>query len=99
MKRSRFTEEQIVGVLREQEAGARIEEVCRCHGISSATLYKWKSKYGGFEISDARRLRAQSKDSDRAKHSELARDHVDCNFRVCGVSKPTFATRLPVDKG
>ena len=54
MKGSRFSEEQIIGVLREQEAGAQTEEVCRRHGISSATLYKWKSKYGGLEISDAK---------------------------------------------
>jgi putative transposase len=47
MKGSRFSEEQIIAVLREQEAGARTEEVCQRHGISSATLYKWKSKYGG----------------------------------------------------
>ena len=52
MKRRRFTEEQIIGVLREQEAGARTEEVCRRHGISSATFYKWKAKYGGLEVSD-----------------------------------------------
>ena len=50
MKGSRFTEERILGVLREQEAGARTEEVCRRHGISSATFYKWKSKYGGLEV-------------------------------------------------
>jgi putative transposase len=58
MKGSRFSEEQIIAVLREQEAGARTEEVCQRHGISSATLYKWKSKYGGLEVSDARRLKA-----------------------------------------
>ena len=52
MKGSRFSEEQIIGVLREHEAGAKTEEVCRSHGISSATFYKWKAKYGG-----ARRLR------------------------------------------
>ena len=57
MKGRRFSEEQIIGVLREHEAGAKTEEVCRRHGISSATLYKWKSKYGGLEISEARRLK------------------------------------------
>jgi putative transposase len=58
MKRSRFKEEQIIAILREQEAGAKTAEVCRKHGISSATFFKWKSKYGGLEVSDARRLKA-----------------------------------------
>ena len=57
MKRSRFSEEQIIAVLKEQEASMPTAEVCRRHGISSATFYKWKSKFGGLEISDARRLR------------------------------------------
>lgn len=57
MKRSRFTEEQIIGMLREQEAGKSTANVYRKHGISSATFYKWKAKYGGLEVSDARRLR------------------------------------------
>jgi putative transposase len=57
MKGSRFKEEQIIAVLREQESGAKTAEVCRKHGISSATFYKWKSKYGGLDVSDARRLR------------------------------------------
>jgi putative transposase len=58
MKRSRFSEEQIIGVLREQEAGMATAEVCRRHGISPATLYKWKSKFGGMDVSEAKRLRA-----------------------------------------
>jgi putative transposase len=57
MKRSRFSEEQIIAVLKEQEAGLATVDVCRHHGISSATFSKWKSKYGGLEVSCARRLR------------------------------------------
>ena len=57
MKRSSFTEEQIIAVLREQGAGLSTAEVCRKHGISSATFYGWKAKFGGLEVSDAKRLR------------------------------------------
>lgn len=58
MKRSRFSEEQIIDILKEQEAGAATANVCRRHGISSATFYKWKAKYGGLEVSEAWRLKA-----------------------------------------
>lgn len=67
MKRSRFTEEQIIGILKEQEAGAATAEVCRRHGISSATFYKWKAKYGGLEVSEARRLKALEDENARLK--------------------------------
>jgi putative transposase len=67
MRGSRFSEEQIIGVLREHEAGARTEEVCRRHGISCATFYKWKAKYGGLEVSEARRLKALEEENRRLK--------------------------------
>jgi putative transposase len=57
MKQSHFTEEQIIGVLKQGEAGIKTAEICRQHGISSATYYKWKAKYGGLEVSEARRLK------------------------------------------
>jgi len=58
MKRSRYSEEQIIGILKEQEAGIPVAEFCRKHGISAATFYKWKSKYGGMDVSEAKRLKA-----------------------------------------
>ena len=58
MKRSKFSEEQVIAIMREQEAGAKTADVCRKHRISSATFYSWKAKYGGMQVSDARRLRA-----------------------------------------
>ncbi len=65
MRKSRFTTEQIVGILKEQEAGARISELCRRHGVSDNTFHRWKRKYGGMEIPDARRLK-QLEEENRA---------------------------------
>ncbi len=65
--KKRFTEEQIIQVLKEHEAGAKTTDVCRRHGISDATLYNWKAKYGGMEVSDARKLRALENENAKLK--------------------------------
>ena len=67
MRQSRFTEEQIIGVLKEADGGAKTAEICRQHGISAATYYKWKAKYGGLEVSEARRLRQLEDENRRLK--------------------------------
>ena len=67
MRASGSTEEQIIAILREQEAGAKTADVCRKHGISGATFYKWKAKYGGLDVSDARRLKALEDENARLK--------------------------------
>ena len=72
MKRSRYTEAQIIGILKEQEAGAPVAELCRKHGMSDATFYTWKSKYGGLEVSEAKRLRAL--EAENAKLKRLLAD-------------------------
>jgi putative transposase len=67
MRSSRFSEEQIIAILREQEAGMATAEVCRRHGISDATFYKWKAKYGGLSVSEARRLKGLEDENRRLK--------------------------------
>ena len=77
MKKSRFTETQIVSILKEVEAGLKVEQVCRNHRISSATYYNWKSKYGGMEASDVKRLKALEEENSRLKkmYANLSLEH------------------------
>jgi putative transposase len=67
MKRSRFTEERIIAILREQEGGVTVAELCRKHGVSSPTFYKWKAKFGGLEVSEARRLKGLEDENAKLK--------------------------------
>ena len=72
MKRKRFTEEQIIGILKEHELGAKTAELCRKHGISEATFYNWKSKFGGMDVSEAKRLKGL--EGENAKLKRLLAD-------------------------
>lgn len=67
MKRSRFSEERIIGILKEHEAGVPVAELCRKHGVSDASIYKWKAKFGGMEVSEAKRLRALEEENGKLK--------------------------------
>ena len=67
MKHSRFTEEQRIAILREQDAGAKTDDICRRHGISQATFYAWRKKYGGMDVSDAKRLKALEDENAKLK--------------------------------
>lgn len=68
MKSKRFSEEQIIGILKQAQAGMKIVDLCRQHGISDATFYNWRSKYGGMEISEAKRLKTLEKENKQLKH-------------------------------
>ena len=77
MKKSRFTETQIVSILKQQEAGLSVKDICREHGLSEATFYNWKSRYGGMEASDVRRLKDLEEENNRLKkmYADLALDN------------------------
>lgn len=76
MKRARFTEEQIIAILKEQEAGVPVADLCRKYGVSNASIYKWKAKYGGMDVSEARRLKALEDENARLK-KQLADSMLD----------------------
>jgi putative transposase len=82
MKRSRFTQERIIEILREHEAGAAVAELCRKHGMSSATFYAWKAKYGGMDVSEARRLKALE-----AENAKLKRLYADAMLDNAGLKE------------
>ncbi len=67
MKRNRFTDEQIISILKEHEAGTPVSELCRKHGVSDASIYKWKAKYGGMDVSEAKRLKTLEDENARLK--------------------------------
>ena len=82
MKRSRFTEERIIEILREHEAGATVAEVCRKHGMSSATFYAWKAKFGGMDVSEAKRLKALE-----VENAKLKRLYADAMLDNAGLKE------------
>ncbi len=71
MKRNRFTDEQIISILKEHEAGTPVSELCRKHGVSDASIYKWKAKYGGMDVSEAKRLKTLEDENTKLKRIAL----------------------------
>lgn len=88
MKRSRFSEEQIIGILKQAEAGVKVQDLCRQNGISDATFYKWRAKYGGLEVSEARRLKQLEDENARLK--KLVADLMLDNTMLKDVASKNF---------
>jgi putative transposase len=83
MKRSRFSDEQIIGIVKEHEAGIPVAELCRKHGVSDASIYKWKARFGGMEVSEAKRLRAL--EDENAKLKRMLADAMLDNVALKGL--------------
>ena len=92
MKRARFSEEQIIGILKEAESGVKAAELCRRHGISDATFYVWRSKYGGLEVSEMRRLR-QLEDENRRLKAIVADQALDLRVLKDVLAKNGYGPR------
>ena len=89
MKSSRFSEEQIIGILKQAQAGMKIVDLCRTHGISDVTFYKWRSKYGGLEVSEAKRLR-RALEAENMKLKQLLADIMLENHAIKDVLSKKF---------
>jgi len=96
MRLSRFSEDQIIAILREQEAGAATADVCRKHGISNATFYKWKARYGGLEVSDARRLKVL--EAENAKLKKLLAEAMLDNVMLKDVAAKKWCRPSPDER-
>ena len=93
MKRSRFSEEQIIGILNQAEAGIKVQDLCRQNGISDATFYKWRAKYGGLEVSEAKRLKQLEEENARLK--KLVADLMLDNTMLKDVASKNFFRPTP----
>ena len=96
MKHKRFSDERVIGVLKEHEAGAKVDDICRRHAISSATLYTWRKKYGGMEASDAKRLREL--EAENAKLKRIVADQVLDMSAMKGTARKTLVSPWPGDE-